>query len=46
MRYLLGPQRRCAGIVLLVLAGTMTGHAQGGWTVSDLGTLGGQFGRR
>ena len=44
MRYLSGLLWRCAGVVLLVLAGATTAHAQVGWTVTDLGTLGGLFG--
>src|SRR5688572_12706137 len=46
MRYLLGSLWRCAGIVLLVLASANPAYAQsgGGWTVTDLGTLGGLVG--
>jgi len=41
MRYLFGPLWRGAGIVLLVLASANPVHVEGGWTVTDLGTLGG-----
>ena len=45
MRHLVGSLWRCAGIVLVVLASANAAHAQGGgWTVTDLGTLGGIFG--
>ena len=44
MRYLPGSLWRCAGIVVLLLAGASTAHAQGQWTVTDLGTLGGLVG--
>jgi probable HAF family extracellular repeat protein len=43
MRSPLSSLSRFAGIYLLTMASAATAHAQGGWTVTDLGTLGSNF---
>lgn len=44
MQYLPGSLCRCAVTVPLVLASANPSHAQGAWTITDLGTLGGLYG--